>query len=182
MYLVMVVSINLPQIGLVADGNMDVFWEELEKRLSLCFKALMCRHKALEGTVSNVSEIHWQNGAIARLGEGEKIDKLLHGGYSTISLGYIGIYEMTMAMLGVSHTTPEGLEFAMKVLNRLKEATESWKKQTGIGFGLYSTPAESLCYRFCEIDKKKFGVIEDITDKGWYTNSYHRQMWHSYVM
>lgn len=177
-----VVSLNLPQIGLVADGNMDVFWEELEKRLSLCFKALMCRHKALEGTVSNVSEIHWQNGAIARLGEGEKIDKLLHGGYSTISLGYIGIYEMTMAMLGVSHTTPEGLEFAMKVLNRLKEATESWKKQTGIGFGLYGTPAESLCYRFCEIDKKKFGVIEDITDKGWYTNSYHRQMWHSYVM
>lgn len=177
-----VVSLNLPQIGLVADGNMDVFWEELEKRLSLCFKALMCRHKALEGTVSNVSEIHWQNGAIARLGEGEKIDKLLHGGYSTISLGYIGIYEMTTAMLGVSHTTPEGLEFALKVLNRLKEATESWKKQTGIGFGLYGTPAESLCYRFCEIDKKKFGVIEDITDKGWYTNSYHRQMWHSSVM
>ena len=174
MYLVMVVSINLPQIGLVADGNMDVFWEELEKRLSLCFKALMCRHKALEGTVSNVSEIHWQNGAIARLESGEKIDKLLHGGYSTISLGYIGLYEMTVAMLGVSHTTPEGLEFATKVLNRLKEAVLSWKKETGIGFALYATPAESLCYRFCEIDKKKFGVIEDITDKGWYTNSYHR--------
>lgn len=168
-----VVSINLPQIGLVSNGDMDLFWEELEKRLAKCFKALMCRHKALEGTLSNVSEIHWQNGALARLKEGESIDKLLHDGYSTISLGYIGIYEMTEAMLGVSHTTPEGKAFAKKVMMRLNQATEDWKEETGIGFGLYGTPAESLCYRFCEIDKKKFGVIKDITDKGWYTNSYH---------
>lgn len=168
-----VVSLNLPQIGLIANGDMDLFWEELEKRLSLCFRALMCRHKALEGTISNVSPIHWQNGALARLEEGEPIDKLLHGGYSTISLGYIGLYETTVAMLGVSHTTKEGKEFAKKVLMRLRQATEEWKKETGIGFGLYGTPAESLCYRFCEIDKKKFGIVEDITDKGWYTNSYH---------
>ena len=173
-YSILVVSINLPQIGLVANGDMDLFWEELEKRLALCFKALMCRHKALEGTLSNTSQIHWQNGAIARLKEGETIDKLLHDGYSTISLGYIGLYETTIAMLGVSHTTPEGEEFAKKVLTRLKKATEDWKAETGLGFGLYGTPAESLCYRFCEIDKKKFGVVEDITDKGYYTNSYHK--------
>lgn len=168
-----VVSINLPQIGLLANGDMDLFWEELEKRLALCFKALICRHKALEGTISDVSPIHWQNGALARLKEGETIDKLLHGGFSTISLGYIGLYETTMAMLGVSHTTPEGKEFAKKLLLRLREATNNWKAETGLGFGLYGTPAESLCYRFAEIDKKKFGVIEDITDKGYYTNSYH---------
>lgn len=168
-----VVSINLPQIGLIANGDMDLFWEKLEERLCICFKALMCRHKALEGVISDVSPIHWRNGAIARLKEGEKIDKLLHDGYSTISLGYIGVYEMTKAMLGVSHTAPEGKEFALKVLNRLKQATNDWKAETGLGFGLYGTPAESLCYRFAEVDKKKFGVIEDITDKGYYTNSYH---------
>lgn len=138
-----VVSLNLPQIGLVANGDMDLFWEELEKRLALCFKALMCRHKALEGTLSNTSEIHWQNGAIARLKEGETIDKLLHDGYSTISLGYIGLYETTVAMLGVSHTTPEGKEFAKKVLTRLKKATEDWKAETGLGFGLYGTPRQT---------------------------------------
>lgn len=168
-----VVSINLPQIGLIANGDKDLFWDLLEQRLALCFRALMCRHKRLEGTISNVSDIHWRNGALARLKDGETIDKLLHDGYSTISLGYIGIYEMTEAMLGVSHTTPEGKAFAFQVLNRLKEATESWKKETGLGFGLYGTPAESLCYRFCEIDREKFGIVENITDKGWYTNSYH---------
>lgn len=168
-----VVSINLPQVGLIANGDMDLFWEELEKRLYICFKALMCRHKALEGTLSDVSAIHWQNGCLARLEEGETIDKYLHDGYSTLSLGYIGLYETTVAMLGVSHTTLEGKEFALKVLNRLKQATENWKAETGLGFGLYGTPAESLCYRFCKIDKEKFGVVEDITDKGWYTNSYH---------
>lgn len=138
-----VVSLNLPQIGLVANGDMDLFFEELEKRLALCFKALMCRHKALEGTLSNVSEIHWQHGALARLKEGEKIDKLLHNGYSTISLGYIGLYETTIAMLGVSHTTEEGKAFAKKVLKRLKEATDSWKAETGLGFGLYGTPRQT---------------------------------------
>ncbi len=168
-----VVSLNLPQIGILAQGNEEYFWELMEERLSLCFEALMCRHKALEGTLSDVSPIHWQYGAIARLEPGQTIDALLHGGYSTISLGYIGLYEVTKLMTGVSHTDPEGTEFALKVMRRLREACDTWKRNTGIGFGLYGTPAESLCYRFAEIDKKKFGDIPDITDKGYYTNSYH---------
>lgn len=168
-----VVSLNLPQIGIIAKGDEEYFWQLLEERLALCFEALMCRHHALEGTLSDVSPIHWQYGAIARLKKGETIDKLLHGGYSTISLGYIGLYEVTKLMTGKSHTEPEGTEFAMKVMNRLRKATDTWKEATGIAFGLYGTPAESLCYRFARIDKKKFGVIEDVTDKGYYTNSYH---------
>ena len=168
-----VVSINLPQIGIVANGNENEFWRIFDERLELCFEALMCRHKALEGTLSDVSPIHWQYGAIARLEKGEKIDKLLHGGYSSISLGYIGLYEVTKLMKGVSHTTPEGKEFALKVMNHMKEATERWRERTGIGFALYGTPAESLCYRFARIDKHRFGDIKDITDKGYYTNSYH---------
>ncbi|MSS63463.1 anaerobic ribonucleoside-triphosphate reductase [Velocimicrobium porci] len=168
-----VVSINLPQIGILAEGDEEVFWQLLEERLALCFEALMCRHHALEGTLSDVSPIHWQYGAIARLKKGEKIDKLLHNGYSTISLGYIGLYEVTKLMTGVSHTEPKGTEFALRLMKRLREATDTWKKETGIGFGLYGTPAESLCYRFAEIDRKRFGVIKDVTDKGYYTNSYH---------
>ncbi len=168
-----VVSLNLPQIGIIANGEEEVFWQLLEERLALCFEALMCRHTALEGTLSDVSPIHWQYGAIARLGKGEKIDKLLHGSYSTISLGYIGLYEVTKLMKGVSQTEGKGLEFALRLMNRLRQATDTWKAETGIGFGLYGTPAESLCYRFASIDLKKFGVIEDITDKGYYTNSYH---------
>lgn len=168
-----VVSLNLPQIGIVARGNEDVFWKELDLRLELCYEALMCRHRALLGTKSDVSPVHWQYGAIARLPKGEVIDKYLMGGYSTISLGYIGLYEVTMAMKGVSHTTPEGAEFALKVMNKLRAATDKWKEETGIAFGLYGTPAESLCYRFARIDKSKFGSIKDITDKGYYTNSYH---------
>ena len=168
-----VVSLNLPQIGILAGGDEEVFWPMLEERLSLCFEALMCRHHALEGTLSDVSPIHWQYGAIARLDKGEKIDRLLHKGYSTISLGYIGLYEVTKLMTGVSHTDPKGTEFALKVMNRLREATDTWKKNTGLGFGLYGTPAESLCYRFAKIDKDRFGSIPDITDKGYYTNSYH---------
>lgn len=168
-----VVSLNLPQIGILAAGDEEKFWQLLEERLSLCFEALMCRHTALEGTLSDVSPIHWQYGAIARLKKGEKIDKLLHDGYSTISLGYIGLYEMTKLMKGVSHTKPEGTEFALKVMNRLREAVDTWKRETGIAFGLYGTPAESLCYRFARIDRKKYGEIKDITDKGYYTNSYH---------
>ena len=120
-----------------------------------------------------MSPVHWQYGAIARLKKGEKIDKLLHGGYSTISLGYIGLYEVTKLMTGVSHTEPEGTEFAMKLMKRLRKATDTWKEITGIAFGLYGTPAESLCYRFANIDKKRFGEIKDVTDKGYYTNSYH---------
>ncbi len=168
-----VVSINLPQIGLVAKGNEEVFWKIFDERLELCFEALMCRHRSLLGTKSDVSPVHWQYGAIARLGKGETIDKYLFGGYSSISLGYIGLYEVTKAMKGVSHTDPAGEEFALRVMNYLRAATDRWKEETGIGFALYGTPAESLCYRFARIDKSKFGSIEDITDKGYYTNSYH---------
>lgn len=168
-----VVSINLPQIAIIADGDEEKFWTLLEERLSLCFEALMCRHHALEGTLSNVSPIHWQYGAIARLKKGEKIDRLLHDGYSTISLGYIGVYETTKLMTGVSHTDPKGTNFALRLMKRLRLACDTWKLETGIGFGLYGTPAESLCYRFAEIDRKKFGNIKDVTDKGYYTNSYH---------
>ena len=168
-----VVSINLPQVGIIADGDEDKFWKLLDERLELCKEALMCRHYALLGTTSDISPIHWRYGAIARLKQGEKIDKLLKDGYSTISLGYIGLYETTKLMKGVSHTTEEGHEFALRVMKHLKEKTEEWKKETGIGFGLYGTPAESLCYRFARIDKEKFGTIEDVTDKGYYTNSYH---------
>ena len=168
-----VVSLNLPQIALLSEKSEKTFWRLLDERLELCFEALLCRHKALEGTLSDISPIHWQYGGIARLNKGEKIDKLLHDGYSTISLGYIGIYETTKIMKGVSHTDPVGTEFALRVMNKLRETTDRWKKETGLGFGLYGTPAESLCYRFARIDKEKFGDIPDITDKGYYTNSYH---------
>ena len=168
-----VVSINLPQIAIIADGDEDKFWKLLDERLELCKEALMCRHYALLGTTSDISPIHWQYGAIARLEKGEKIDKLLYGGYSTMSLGYIGIYEMTKLMKGVSHTTPEGHDFALKVMKYLRGATDKWKKETNIGFALYGTPAESLCYKFARLDKEKFGTIKDVTDKGYYTNSYH---------
>ena len=168
-----VVSINLPQIAIIADGDEEKFWKLLDERLELCKEALMCRHYALLGTHSDISPIHWQYGAIARLAKGEKIDKLLYGGYSTMSLGYIGIYEMTKVMKGVSHTDKEGHEFALKVMKHLRETTDRWKKETNIGFALYGTPAESLCYKFARIDKEKFGTIKDVTDKGYYTNSYH---------
>ena len=169
----MVVSINLPQIGIIANGDFDKFWSLLDERLELCKEALLCRYKSLKGTTSDISPIHWQYGAVARLEKGEKIDKYLENGYATISLGYIGIYETTMAMIGKSHTTPEGEKFALEVMKHLKETCNRWKKETGLGFGLYGTPAESLCYRFAEIDRKKFGDIPGITDKGFYTNSYH---------
>ena len=168
-----VVSINLPQIGIIANGDEEKFWKLLDERLELCYEALMIRHESLEGTLSDVSPIHWQYGAIARLKKGEKIDKLLHNGYSTISLGYIGLYELTIAMKGVSHTDPVGEEFALRVMNHLHDTTEKWKRETGIGFGLYGTPAESLCYKFARLDRERFGEIKDITDKGYYTNSYH---------
>ncbi len=168
-----VVSLNLPQIAIIADGDEDKFWKLLDERLELCKEALMCRHYALLGTASDISPIHWQYGAIARLKKGEKIDKLLYGGYSTMSLGYIGIYEMTKLMTGLSHTDPIGHEFALRVMNHLRETTDRWKKETNIGFALYGTPAESLCYKFARIDKERFGTIKDVTDKGYYTNSYH---------
>ena len=168
-----VVSINLPQVALVADGDEGKFWTELEQRLELCKEALMCRHYSLLGTISDVSPIHWRHGAIARLNKGETIDHLLKGGYSTLSLGYIGIYETTKLMKDVSHTTKEGHEFAIKLMKKLRDTTKRWKQETGLGFALYGTPAESLCYKFARIDREKFGTIKDITDKGYYTNSYH---------
>ena len=168
-----VVSLNLPQIGIIANGDEKRFWKLLDERLNLCYDALMCRHEALKGTLSDLSPLHWQHGAAARLKKGETIDKLLKGGFSTISLGYIGIYETTKLMKGVSHTEKEGEEFALRLMKYLRERVDSWKEQTDIAFGLYGTPAESLCYRFAKIDKERFGDIEDITDKGYYTNSYH---------
>ncbi|MCF0115188.1 MAG: anaerobic ribonucleoside-triphosphate reductase [Erysipelotrichaceae bacterium] len=168
-----VVSINLPQIALACKGDEKAFWSLLNERLELCYEALMCRHHALMGTASDVSPIHWQYGAIARLKPGERIDTLLKDGYSTISLGYIGLYEVTKLMTGESHTSENGLAFALKLMKHLRAACDKWKSETGIGFGLYGTPAESLCYRFAKIDKEHYGTVKDVTDKGYYTNSYH---------
>ena len=168
-----VVSINLPQIGIVAGQNEEAFWAELDKRLQLCYDALMCRHNALLGTKSDVSPIHWQYGCIARLKKGEVIDKFLNSYYSTLSLGYIGLYEVTKLVKGVSHTDPVGEEFAVRLMKYLRATTDKWKKDTGLGFALYGTPAESLCYRFARVDKEQFGTIPDVTDKEYYTNSYH---------
>ena len=168
-----VVSINLPQIGILAKGDEEAFWKLLDQRLELCFEALMCRHNALKGVRSDVSPVHWQNGAIARLESGETIDRFLYGGYSSISLGYIGLYELTMLMKGVSQTDPVGEEFAVRVMKYLRKTCDRWKAETNVGFALYGTPAESLCYRFARIDKERFGTIPNVTDKGYYTNSYH---------
>ena len=168
-----VVSLNLPQIALIANGDEEKFWKILDERLELCFRASMFRYSRLKGVKSDVSPLHFQHGVIGRLQKGEPIDSLLENGYMTISLGYIGVYEMTKVMKGVSHSTKEGKEFALKVIKKLKSTVDKWKEETGLGFGLYGTPSEGLCDRFCRIDKAKFGEIKDITDKGWYTNSYH---------
>lgn len=133
-------SVNLPQIGILAKGDKEIFWKIFEQRMDLCFKALMTRYELLKGTPANTSPIHWRYGAIARLSAEETIDKLLEGGYATISLGYVGVYECVQAMLGVSHTTPEGKEFALEILKAMKAKCEEWKKETGLGFGLYGTP------------------------------------------
>ena len=166
-----VVSLNLPQIAIIADGDMEVFWEILDQRLALAKEALMVRYELLKDATSDVSPIHWQHGGIARLGKHEPILPLLQDGYATITLGYIGMYEMTKLMTGKSHT--EEKEFALEVMRRMKQATLDWKEETGLGFALYGTPAESLCHRFAKIDLARFGSIKDITDKGYYTNSYH---------
>lgn len=168
-----VVSLNLPQIGILSGGDEDKFWEILEKRLDLVKKALMFRYELLQNVTSDVSPIHWQYGAIARLKKGEKVTKLLQNGYATISMGYIGLYEATKLVTGKSHTDPEAKEFALKVMQRLRKACDDWKAETHLGFALYGTPAESLTNRFCQIDRRRFGEIKDITDKGYYTNSYH---------
>ena len=168
-----VVSINLPQIGILARGDEKKFFEILDKRLELCHRALLLRYDLLKDITSDVSPIHWQYGAIARLKKGEKVFPLMQNGYATLSLGYIGIYEASVLIKGKTHTSPEGEKFALKIIHRLRDAVDSWKKESGLGFALYGTPAESLTNRFCAIDKARFGEIKDVTDKGYYTNSYH---------
>lgn len=168
-----VVSLNLPQIGILAQGKEDAFFDILEKRLGLAEKALLFRYELLKDVTSDVSPIHWQYGAIARLPKGAPIRPLLEGGYATISLGYIGLYEATKLIVGTSNTSDEGHCFARKVMERLYNATETWRSKHNIGFALYGTPAESLTNRFSSIDRARFGEIPDITDKGYYTNSYH---------
>lgn len=168
-----VVSLNLPQIAIIANGDESLFWNLFNKRIELIKKALLVRYNLLKGTTSDVSPIHWQYGAIARLKPGEKIDSYLNDGYATLSMGYIGLYEVCKLMTGESNTTKKGKAFAMKIMDALNNAIDSWKKETHLGFALYGTPAESLTHRFNSIDKKRFGVIKDITDKGYYTNSYH---------
>ena len=168
-----VVTLNLVDVGLSADKDVDKFWDILDERLRLCYQALMLRHERLEGTSTTISPIHWQYGAIARLSKDDKIDDLLHNGYSTISLGYAGLYECVLSMLGVSHTTEEGEKFALQVMKKLKSTCDKWKKDTGIGFGLYGTPLESTTYKFARKLRNRFGVIEGITDKDYITNSYH---------
>ena len=168
-----IVSINLPQIGIIAKNDENKFWELLDERLELCKEALMCKHYALLGTVTDVSPIHWMYGGISRLEKNEKIDKLLKNGYSTLSLGYVGIYELTKLLKGVSHSKDEGKTFALKVVKYLKNTVKKWKDETGLGFVLCSVSSEKECKRFAKIDKEKFGKIEDITDKDYYTGSYH---------
>lgn len=168
-----VVSLNLPQIGILAEGDESKFFTLLDKRLRLVKKALLFRYNLLKNVTSDVSPIHWQHGAIARLKPGECIGKLLTNGYATISMGYIGLYEATKLIRGVSHTDPRGKDFALHVMDCMVDAINQWRKETGLGFGLYGTPAESLTNRFAQIDRKRFGIIKDVTDKGYYTNSYH---------
>ena len=168
-----VVTINLPDVALSSGGDYKKFWNILEERLQLCFEALMCRHNRLKGTTSDVAPILWQHGAIARLKPGEKIDKLLYGGYSSISLGYCGLYETVKYMTGKSHTDPEATPFALEVLQKLNDATDRWKKQTNIAFSIYGTPLESTTYKFSKCLQKRFGIIPGVTDKNYITNSYH---------
>lgn len=168
-----VCTINLPQIGILTKNDEASFFELLDKRLELVKKALLVRHNLLKGITSDVSPVHWQHGAIARLKPHEPITKYLFGGYSTITIGYIGIYEASMLVKGVSHTTPVGKEFALKIMDHLNAKKEEWTKEYNISFAVYGTPAESLTHRFCAIDFNRFGAIKDVTDKGYYTNSYH---------
>ena len=168
-----VVTINLVDVACSAEGDMDRFWEILEQRLELCHRALRCRHERLLGTISDVAPILWQNGALARLKKGEKIDPLLYNGYSTISLGYAGLYEMCMRMLGKSHTDPEAKPFAMAVMQKLNDKCNEWKAAENISYSVYGTPMESTTYKFAKCLQKRFGIIKGVTDKNYITNSYH---------
>ena len=168
-----VVTINLVDVALSSGGDMNKFWKIFDERLELCYRALMCRHNRLKGTLSDAAPILWQFGALARLKKGEPIDKLLYGGYSTISLGYAGLYECVKYMTGKSHTDPEATPFALDVMKHMNEACNKWKEETNIAFSIYGSPIESTTYKFAKCLQKRFGVIPGITDKSYITNSYH---------
>ena len=168
-----VVTINLPDVALSSGGNMEKFWQIFDERLDLCYRALLCRHERLKGTLSDAAPILWQYGALARLDKGEPIDKLLFDGYSTLSLGYAGLYECVKYMTGKSHTDPSATPFALEVMQHMNDACKGWKAKHNIDFSLYGTPLESTTYKFAKALQKRFGVIEGITDKGYITNSYH---------
>ena len=168
-----VVTINLPDVALSSGGNMEKFWKIFDERLELCHRALMCRHERLKGTLSDAAPILWQYGALARLKKGEPIDKLLYGGYSTISLGYAGLYECVKYMTGKSHTDPSATPFALEVMQRMNDACKHWKQMHNIDFSLYGTPLESTTYKFAKCLQQRFGIIPGVTDKGYITNSYH---------
>lgn len=168
-----VVTINLVDVALSSGGDMDKFWKIFDERLDLCYRGLMCRHNRLKGTLSDAAPILWQYGALARLKKGETIDKLLYGGYSTISLGYAGLYECVKYMTGQSHTNPEATPFALAVMQHMNDACEKWKEETNIAFSTYGSPIESTTYKFAKCLQKRFGIIEGVTDKSYITNSYH---------
>ena len=168
-----VVTINLPDIALSSGRDQDKFWKLFDERMELCYRALMCRHERLKGTLSDAAPILWQYGALARLPKGEPIDKLLYGGYSTISLGYAGLYECVKYMTGRSHTDPEATPFALQVMDALNAACKKWKEKHNIDFSLYGTPLESTTYKFAKCLQKRFGIVPGINDKGYITNSYH---------
>ena len=168
-----VVTVNLVDAGLSADGDLDAFWEILDERLELCHKALQCRHRRLEGTLSDAAPILWQHGALARLKRGERIDALLHGGYSTISLGYAGLWECVYALTGAKLTEPEGEKLGLDIMRRLNEATAKWKAAENIDYSIYGTPLESTTYRFAKCLQRRFGIIAGVTDRNYVTNSYH---------
>ena len=168
-----VVTINLPDVGLSADHDFNKFWDIFETRLELCHRALRLRHERLKGTLSDASPIHWQHGALARLAKGETIDRLLYNGYSTLSLGYAGLYECVKAMTGKSHTDPEAKDFALAIMQKMNDKCAEWKAAENIDYSLYGTPIESTTYKFAKALQKRFGVIEGVTDKNYITNSYH---------
>ena len=168
-----VVTINLPDVALSSGGNLDKFWQVFDERLELCHRALRCRHERLKGTLSDVAPILWQYGALARLDKGEPIDKLLYNGYSTISLGYAGLYECVKYMTGKSHTDPSATPFALSVMQKMNDKCKEWKTAENIDYSLYGTPLESTTYKFAKCLQKRFGIIAGITDKSYITNSYH---------
>ena len=168
-----VVTINLVDVALSSGGDKEKFWKVFDERLDLCYRALMCRHNRLKGTLSDAAPILWQYGALARLKKGEPIDRLLYGGYSSISLGYAGLYECVKYMTGKSHTDPEATPFALEVMQHMNDACDKWKEETNIAFSIYGSPIESTTYKFAKCLQKRFGIVPGVTDKSYITNSYH---------